>query len=544
MQGQAARLDCKNSSPIRQTAESASAGLRLVDGEIAAEIKPGFSPHRHMIHLARRFYTALAAESVGIQRRAFKKVDQSDLEFFSTILGSNVVQDPEIIQPYNEDWIHMYKGQSKLLLRPTDTQQISKVLSYCNENNLAVVPVGGRSGLVGGTCSVYDEILLSLEKMNKVRSFDPYSGILVADSGVILGNADEYLNKHGYLFPLDLGAKGSAMLGGVISTNAGGVRLLRYGNLHGSVVGLEVVLADGTIVDALSTMRKDNSGFDVKQLFIGSEGTLGVVTGVSIQCPPLSSAINVAFLALENYEQVQQVFRRAKMELGEILGSFECIDNISLEVVRMKRNFREILQTTTPYYVLIETRGSNNDHDVEKLQAFIENAMESSLVVDGTIAETKADQDNIWAWREDIPVVCGELGGFYTYDLSLPLPVMYDLIAEVDAHLKSKNLVGENQPVIAVCGFGHIGDGNLHILIPVRHYDDRVKNALEPFVFEWVQKQKGSISSEHGIGLQKRTVKHYSRSPEQISIMKMLKKNFDPKGILNPYKYFHDGIKE
>lgn len=208
----------------------------------------------------------------------------------STIDGSATTDD---LQPFNDDWMNKYHGHSQILIKPKTTEEVSAVLKYCNNNNIAVVPQGGNTGLVGGSNPVHDEVILNLSNMNQVRSFDDVSGVLIADAGVILETADNYLAERGFIFPLDLGAKGSCQIGGNVATNAGGLRLLRYGSLHGTVLGLEVVLPDGTIFDSLGGLRKDNTGFDLKQLFIGSEGTIGIITGISILAPKRPS---VSFL--------------------------------------------------------------------------------------------------------------------------------------------------------------------------------------------------------------------------------------------------------
>jgi FAD/FMN-containing dehydrogenase len=229
----------------------------------------------------------------------------------------------EDIESYNSDWMRKFRGHTQLVLKPSNKEELSKIMKYCNDNMLAVVPQGGNSGLVGGSVPVFDEIVINLQKMNKIRSFDQVSGILVADAGVILENADNYLAERNHIFPLDLGAKGSCQIGGNVATNAGGLRLLRYGSLHGNVLGIEAVLPDGTIVNDLCTLRKNNTGYDLKQLFIGAEGTIGIITAVSIQCAARSQAVNVAYFGLESFEKVQEAYRTAKGQLAEILSAFE-----------------------------------------------------------------------------------------------------------------------------------------------------------------------------------------------------------------------------
>lgn len=271
----------------------------------------------------------------------------------------------EDIAPFNSDWMRKFRGHTTLVLKPSTTEEVSKILKYCNEKMLAVVPQGGNTGLVGGSVPVFDEIVINLQKMNQIRSFDEVSGILVVDAGVILEVADNYLAERNHIFPLDLGAKGSCMIGGNVATNAGGLRLLRYGSFHGNVLGIEAVLPDGTIMDDLSTLRKNNTGYDLKQLFIGGEGTIGIITKVAIICPRRSPAVNVAYFGLESYEKVQTAFREAKGQLSEILSAFELMDGRTQRLYNKVTGKKMPLEGDHPFYCLIETSGSNVDHDSE-----------------------------------------------------------------------------------------------------------------------------------------------------------------------------------
>jgi FAD/FMN-containing dehydrogenase len=272
------------------------------------------------------------------------------------------------IEPFNSDWMRKFRGHTQLVLKPSNKEELSQVLKYCNDNMLAVVPQGGNTGLVGGSVPVFDEIVINLQKMNKIRSFDEVSGILVADAGVILETADTFLAEKNHIFPLDLGAKGSCQIGGNVATNAGGLRLLRYGSLHGNVLGIEAVLPDGTIVNDLCTLRKNNTGYDLKQLFIGGEGTIGIITAISIQCPQRSPAVNVAYFGLESFEQVQKAFIEAKKQLSEILSAFELMDGRTQKLVNRVTGKKMPLEGEYPFYCLIETSGSNTDHDSEVSQ--------------------------------------------------------------------------------------------------------------------------------------------------------------------------------
>ena len=503
-----------------------------------------------LAQISKRF-VSLTAEKYPVQRGDYSKLTDADLDTFKTILSpKQMLTDAEDLVAFNQDWMKKYTGQSQLVLKPKTTEQISQILKYCNDRKLAVVPQGGNTGLVGGSVPVFDEIVISTASMNQIRSFDESSGILKVDAGVILETADNYLAERGYIFPLDLGAKGSCFIGGNVATNAGGLRLLRYGSLHGSVLGLEVVLADGTIYNSMHSLRKDNTGYDLKQLFIGSEGSLGIITGVSVLCPARPKAVNIAFLGLENYEQVTKCFQAAKSDLGEILSAFEFMDHDSqlLAAQSLKTTHPLCQEDVTgiesvpeyPFYVLIETSGSNKEHDDVKLEEFLNKVMEDETVVDGTVSQDEAQLKTLWTWREGIAEASQQFGGVYKYDVSLPLSSMYQLVEEVQTRLSDLGLSStedESKPVYEAVGYGHIGDGNLHLNVAVREYSKEVEKALEPFVYEFIQKHGGSISAEHGLGFQKKNYIGYSKSDVEIKMMKELKNHYDPNGILNPYKY-------
>jgi (R)-2-hydroxyglutarate---pyruvate transhydrogenase len=476
----------------------------------------------------------------------FAEISQDHVKFFKELLGKEsavidgVTKDAtDDIEPFNGDWMRKYRGHTRLVIKPGSTEEISKILKYCNENMLAVVPQGGNTGLVGGSVPVFDEIVINMSRMNQIRSFDEVSGTLVVDAGAILEVVDGYLAERGSIFPLDLGAKGSCHIGGNVATNAGGLRLLRYGSLHGSVLGIEAVLPDGTIVDDLSKLRKNNTGYDLKQLFIGAEGTIGIITGVSILCPQRSKAINVAFLGLESYEKVQEAFKAAKGQLSEILSAFELMDNQSQDLVQQVTKNKRPLEGDHPFYCLIETSGSNSEHDNEKLQSFLEDVMEKEIVSDGVVAENATQVKNLWGWREGIPECLGHWGGVYKYDLSIPINELYSLVEETREKIAKAGLMGDTDehPVVDVVGYGHMGDSNLHLNVATRRYDKKVEKELEPFVYEWISKRNGSISAEHGLGLAKKAYIGYSRSDTMIALMKQIKNLYDPNGIMNPYKY-------
>ncbi|XP_044730727.1 D-2-hydroxyglutarate dehydrogenase, mitochondrial isoform X3 [Chrysoperla carnea] len=478
----------------------------------------------------------LTKDRYGVKRGDYSQLNDDHIKYFTQLLGeTRVLTDEDEVQSYNVDWIKNCRGYSKLVLKVRTTEEVSKILEFCNKERLAVCPQGGNTGLVGGSVPVHDEIVISTTLMNNIISFDENSGILVCQAGCILEVLDSYLNEKGFMMPIDLGAKGSCNIGGNVSTNAGGLRLLRYGNLHGTVLGVEAVLANGEIVDCLSTLKKDNTGYHLKHLFIGSEGTLGLVTKVAINCPIKPRAINVAFLSLNSFEDILKTFKQAKQDLGEILSSCEMMDQQSLAVVEENLKLRNPLNESSPFYMLIETSGSNMNHDEEKLNKFIETALEKGNITNGIVTNEPGKVHTIWQLRERI--TDGILKDGYTlkYDVTLPLEHFYSIVPDVTKRLGSL--------AIRVIGYGHIGDGNLHLNISTKQYSHEVMELVEPYVFEYVSKLKGSVSSEHGIGFKKAHVIHYSKSRSALLLMKQLKNLMDPNKILNPYKVLPDEIK-
>ncbi|XP_052228670.1 D-2-hydroxyglutarate dehydrogenase, mitochondrial-like isoform X2 [Dreissena polymorpha] len=367
--------------------------------------------------------------------------------------------------------------------------------------------------------------------MNNIISLDALSGILTCQAGCILGNLNDHVSQHNLIMPLDLGAKGSCHIGGNLATNAGGIRLLRYGSLHGSVLGLEAVLANGEILDCMSTLRKDNTGYDLKQLFIGSEGALGIITKAAILCPQKSNTVNLAFLGLDSFNDVLDVFRDSKKHLSEILSAFEFLDSESLKVCTSNLQLASPI-AQHPFYILIETSGSNGTHDEEKLTQFLETLMTVGKVKDGTVAVDDKQMQHIWGLRERVAEALLHDGYCYKYDVSLPLHDFYNLVLDMRSRVGHK--------ATRVVGYGHVGDGNLHLNITSPSYDEEVASLIEPFVYDWIAERRGSISAEHGLGFKKRHYIYHSKSRSAVAAMKAIKHLFDPNGILNPYKTLPD----
>ncbi|XP_070561383.1 D-2-hydroxyglutarate dehydrogenase, mitochondrial-like [Ptychodera flava] len=500
---------------------------------LALPTLPNVLPHRSLQTSNQSLSDVeLTAVRYGVERGNYSELTDADVKFFQDMMPSRVITDEDDLAGNNRDWLRMCRGSSKLLLKPKTTEEVSKILSYCNDRNLAVVPQGGNTGLVGGSVPVFDEIIISTALMNNIISLDELSGVLTCQAGCVLENLDQYAEDRGFMMPLDLGAKGSCHIGGNVSTNAGGIRLVRYGSLHGSVLGLEAVLADGTVVDCLSPIRKDNTGYDLKQLFIGAEGTLGMVTAVSILCPRRPKSVNVAFLGCNSFDDVLATFRNAKEMLEEVLSAFEFLDNTCMMMLKNYLKMTNPLSADYPFYVLVETSGSNATHDEEKLNAFLETTMATESVVDGTVATDITKIKTIWSLRESIAEALMHDGTVYKYDVSLPTDKIYSLVEAMQTHL--------GDDVKNVVGYGHLADGNLHLNMTSPSHSSELLAKIEPYVYEWVSKHHGSISAEHGLGFKKRNYIHYSKSDAAVKLMLQMKKMMDPKGILNPYKTLPD----
>ncbi|KAI9322461.1 hypothetical protein BX666DRAFT_1894989 [Dichotomocladium elegans] len=511
--------------------------------------------------LSRRLHTSrallnkplspLTSEKLGNLKRAdkFKKLEQKDIDYFRSVLSANnVIHDTEAdprqssLTPYNADFFKLHRGASSLCLFPTDTKQVSEILKYCNKEMLAVVPQGGNTGVSGGANPVFDEIIVNMSKMNKIRRFDDLSGIAVVDAGVVLEALDNYLEPQGYTVPLDLGAKGTCQLGGNVSTNAGGLRLMRFGNLHGNVLGLEVVLPDGTILDNLSTLRKDNTGYDLKQLFIGAEGTLGLITGVSILTPRRPNSVNVAMIAVDSFEAIQKAFVMAKEDLSEILSAFEFWDRESMELVKRVQypDSPYPIAATSKFYALLETQGSRHEHDQEKLDAYLSRVMEEDVAQDGAIAQDAKQAHALWQWRETIPESIVKSGTAMTYDVSMDVSLLYKMVEDAKKHYTDRGLLGDGNMYYNLIGFGHVGDGNLHIMANIQGHDYKVQKDMDRFVYDWAIKHNGSITAEHGIGIAKVGYMKECKSEAQLRLMRSIKNALDPHGIMNPYKVVPD----
>ncbi|MEZ0121915.1 MAG: FAD-binding oxidoreductase [Candidatus Reddybacter sp.] len=446
------------------------------------------------------------------------------------LLGpSGVVEAPRISAVGN--WRgHPYN--SPLLLRPKTTEQVSAILRLCNQRQQAVVVHGGLSGMVGGTSSGEHEICLSLERLQKIESIDQLGRTMTVESGVRLQEVQEAAAAEGLFFALDLGARGSATIGGNIATNAGGNQVIRYGMAREQVLGLEVVLADGTILSSMNHLLKNNAGYDLKQLFIGSEGTLGIITKAVLRLRPAMPARNTALVATDQFDKLPRLLSHIESALGGKLSAFEAIwDNYYQLATQGPHLGAPPLAQRHPYYALIESTGSDAKAEAEVFLAALESALNAGLIDDAVLAKSVKEQDALWAIRDNIDALAA-IAPVIIFDVGLPIDAMEAYLQHIEAELKKQ--LGLNQLAV----FGHLGDSNLHIVVGTETENLAVYHRVEDLLYAPLQALGGSISAEHGIGLEKKRYLHYSRNAEEIATMQLLKRTFDPNNILNPGKIF------
>jgi FAD/FMN-containing dehydrogenase len=416
-------------------------------------------------------------------------------------------------------------GEPLAVLRPRSTAEVSAILRLAHAAGQSVTPWGGRTGLVEGA-RADGALALSLERMNQVEAIDPDAGIMRVQAGCVLQAACEAAETKGLFLPLDLGARGSATIGGNISTNAGGNRVVRFGMMREMVLGLEVVLADGTVVDALNTLIKNNTGYDIKQLFIGAEGTLGVVTRAVLRLRPAPASQAVAMLAVDDFAALPRLLRRLERGLGGGLSAFEVLWPDYYELVTTPpAKGTAPLPRGHAYYVLVEAMGADEAADSARFEAVLAGALEDGEVADAVIAKSQAERSALWGLRDDVGQTSRN-GPIIAFDVSLPITEMPAYVAEVRRRL----------PGTVV--FGHLGDGNLHLIAPNPDRGPEARHRVETAVYEPLRAHGGVVSAEHGIGLTKREFLPWSRSPEELAVMRTLKAALDPRGVLNPGKVF------
>ena len=424
--------------------------------------------------------------------------------------------------------VFMSRIEAQVLVRPTTAEQVSRILALCNEHGQSVVVQGGMSGWVRATQTQPGDLVLSLERMNRIESVDTANRTAVVQAGVVLETLQDHLQQFGLIFPLDLGGRGSCQLGGNAATNAGGVRVIRYGMMREQVLGIEAVLADGRIVSSLNKMIKNNTGYDLKQLFIGSEGTLGVITRLVLRLREQPSSSNTAMVCASRFEQIARLLRHMDGALGGQLSAFELLDNNFYRVNTGAGRHQPPLPVDQPYYAIIESLGSDQQHDAEMFARALEQAIEQGMVEDAVIAQSERDKQGIWNIREDLEHIVRDFQPFYAFDISLPVGDMEQYMRLATERLHSQ------WPQGSIAFLGHVGDGNLHIAIGAGEAEDREQ--VEACVYEPLAQFGGSISAEHGIGLEKKRWFPISRNPIERNLMQSLKDLLDPNGILNPGK--------
>ncbi len=421
--------------------------------------------------------------------------------------------------------------EAELLVRPRNTSQVSQVLALCHARAQPVVTHGGLTGLVNGADASGHEIVLSLESMNAIERVDVPGRTLRAQAGAKLGKVQREAERHGMVFPLDLGARDSATIGGNISTNAGGLRVLRYGMMRNLVLGIEAVLADGTVLTSLNRMLKNNAGYDLKQLFIGSEGTLGVVTRAELRLVSRTRSQETLLAAVPTFDAMVDLLGRLDAGLGGQLAAFEALwgNYYDYNTAPPAKN-PPPLARGAPFYAIAETLGGDPEADRARLETVLGEALDGGVISDVTLASSETERRAIWNIREDVWQV-KNIAPLLTFDVSLPIENMKDYVAQVNESVRS--FAGDNRSFV----FGHMADGNLHLVIAAGD-DDATRARVEDMVYGPLAAIGGSVSAEHGIGLEKREYLPLSRTPAEIATMRLLKKALDPNGILNPGKVF------
>jgi FAD/FMN-containing dehydrogenase len=439
-------------------------------------------------------------------------------------------EDPSDLAEYGRDWTKVVAPAPSAIAFPRSTAEVSRLVALCAKENIAVVPSGGRTGLAGGAVAANGEIVISLSRMRRMDAVDVLGGTVRVQAGAVTEAVHEHCAPHGLTWPVDFASKGSSTVGGNIATNAGGVRVIRYGLTRQWVLGLEVVLASGEVLEIGGALEKNNTGLDLRQLFIGSEGTLGIVTEATLKLARMSGETTVMLFGVNDVAAVLALFREARKGPFAI-GAYEFFSQRCLDRVMTHRKLRPPLGTPCAYYVLLEVE----DIAASGIEPWVENVFSTGLAADGTLAQHGGEARDLWALREGISESLSATGLPHKNDVALPIAKLDAFCAELDG------LFASRYPGWEICLFGHVGDGNLHINVmkpdamAKGEFFEQTKDA-DKDMFALVQKHQGSISAEHGIGLLKKAFLGFSRSPEEIAVMKTVKKALDPKNILNPGK--------
>ena len=455
------------------------------------------------------------------------------LDELRAVLGGGLLAGAEMDAAYFTDYsVAVRPGELPLgIALPRTTAEVAAVLRACSAHGVPVVPQGGLTGLVGGATPVAGGIALSLSRMRAIEEVDPAAATITVQAGAPLQTVQEAADRAGFLFPLDIGSRGSCAIGGNISTNAGGNRVLRYGMARELVLGMEVVLADGTVMTSLNKMQKNNAAYDLKQLFIGAEGTLGVVTRLVLRLFPKPLSLSTGFVALPSYEAVLEFLRRARARIGGNLSAFEVMWPEFYTLATTDHGVRPPLPSGSPVYVLLDSMGSDQAQDDAAFHALIETALEDGVVTDAVVSQSHRESQDFWALRDSVVQFSRSFSPHAGFDVSLPIGRMQEFVDTCKAALEA------HVPGVRTLWFGHIADSNLHILVRLEP-GGMTKADADAIVYGRVRDFDGSVSAEHGIGLLKKKYLGYSRTPEEIDIMRRVKAALDPAGILNPGKVF------
>jgi FAD/FMN-containing dehydrogenase len=438
----------------------------------------------------------------------------------------------DIGERYRLDMGRKYAAKPAAMVRPSSTEEVAAVVKAAAQHGAPVTVIGGQTGTCGSAVPADGGIALSLERMNRIEEIDPLSMTMTVEAGCVLQTAHEAAEAVGLLLPLDLGARGSATIGGAIGTNAGGNRVLRWGMMRDMVIGLEAVLADGTVVSSLTKMLKDNAGYNWKHLLIGSEGTLAIVTRAVLRLRPLPTTRQTAIVAAGSFEDAVRVLRRLEVGLSGRLSSFELMweDFFTRLTEAQLKDRPRPLPLGFPFYALIEAMGGDEAGDSAQFERVLAELLEENIVLDAVIAQSEREREGLWAVREDLSPAFTPMRPFSSYDVSMGLADMAWFVEEARRNLR------EAFPQIQMVFYGHAGDGNVHAVVSAGAMDATIQERLDRAVFDAVKAVNGSIAAEHGIGVTRAPYLTWTRTPQELELMRKLKETLDPGHILNPGK--------
>ena len=436
-----------------------------------------------------------------------------------------IVRDPSIAAAHAADWSEAHRHAPSVVIFPRTPQQVATVLKLCHETGQKVVVQGGLTGLAGGATPQVDEIALSLSKLNGIEMIDVIGGTATVQAGVVLEDLQQQVEEQDWYFPLDLGARGSCQVGGNAAVNAGGNRVIRYGTMRDLVLGIEVALPDGRLLTMLNGVTKNTTGIDLKHLFIGSEGTLGVITRLVVKLFPKPEGSCTALCALSSFDCAARLIRLSRAALPT-LSAFEVMWGDFMVAAQAVSDLRPPFGQAFPLYVLIECLGHDEPAERRALEQFLERVLEAGEVEDAIVAQSLDDAKGLWAYRESVGELLSQMKPHAAFDVSVPMASMDQFVSS------ARQTLAEAFPGKRHLFFGHIGDGNLHVLSGPHSGDDL--HRVEELVYSAVRRVSGAISAEHGIGVVKKDFLGYSRSPEELGLMADLKQMLDPRGILNP----------